>query len=663
MRTLFIIVVFSVLAGAAFGQQTVWEPIPEREMKIDKPQVEPNADAEVLFWQVYLADNLIPRAGWQTVVNHHIRIKVFTERGRELNAKVDIAYGDYLSNSARVSVREISARTIKPDGSVIELKPQDVFDREIVKIDGLKRKAKSFAVPGIDVGVIIEYRWKEIREDVFNYSRVILAREIPVQFVKYFIKPADIPLGMRLHAVNTASRFVKESGGYYSTTMTNVPALIEEPRMPSEFEVIPWVLIYYDEDRIGITADQYWRERGQQAFESHKEILRPTSEIRAAATSAIQGATDGQDRIRRIFEDVRKNIRDINDDGAGFTPQERENYKPNKSVGDTLKRKVGNWHDLSMLFCSMLTSVGFDARFANVSTKRDARFNKSLTNDYFIRTEIVAVQNGTDWSFHDFSSRHLPFGMISAYVEGESALISDERQPIWKTVPVADASRSNQKRIADVELNETGDISGTVTIEYTGHLAAYYRDFYDDESQPEREKYFDRFVKRQIGDSATATNIVFENLRDPEKPLLLKFAINAPAYADRTGKRLFLRPNFFKRNSEPLFPSATRRFDVLFDYAWSEDDLVNLTVPKGYQAEGLVTPKTVTDAKSGSVLESTLASPEPGRLIFKRRFSFGRPEGLLIYDFNYGGIKGLWDAFHSADTFSIVLREGGATTN
>lgn len=645
------------LAHAAFAQTNVWDPIPANELQMTKPVVEPGADAEVLFWEVRLNDKLLANWSWETTLDHHIRIKIFTERGRELNSKVDISYEQLFTRLVGVEIKDISARTVKPDGTTVILKPEDIFDRDIVKSGGIKFKAKSFAVPGIEIGTIIEYKWREIRRNLISASPIVLAREIPVQYVKYWIKPANAPIGMRLHSVNTAGHFVKEPGGYYSTTMTNVPAFAEEPQMPSRYEVIPWVLMYYDNDDENLSAEQYWLNRAKKTWEQHKDVLKPKSEVREAAEKAIAGTSDPIEKIRRIHGFCRSTVSDINDDGAGFTPQQRDEYKPNKSPADALKRRVGTWHDVDVLFASMLVSVGFDARFANVATKRDARFNRNLGNDYFVRSEIVAVRNGNGWLYFDLSDRNLPFGMISSNVEGQSVLISDERQAIWDTVPVAPASASNQKRVADVALDGSGAVTGTVSIEYTGHLAAYYREFYDGVSAQAREKSFDELVKRNIGDASKATNIIFENIREPERPLILKFSIEVPAYADRTGKRLFIRPNFFKRNANALFPSATRRYDVMFPYAWSETDTVRLKIPTGFNAESLETPKRITETKSDALLESTLTEADPGTLLYERRFRFGKADGLYFYDFNYGGVKRLFDLFHSADSFSIALRE------
>ena len=117
-------------------------------------------------------------------MKHYIRIKIFTEKGREDNSKIDIPFGKISGSGVDIRIRDISARTIKADGSIIELNNKDIFERDVVKANRVKLKAKSFAMPGIEVGSIIEYRWKEIRGDTLSfYDRLQFAREIPVHLV------------------------------------------------------------------------------------------------------------------------------------------------------------------------------------------------------------------------------------------------------------------------------------------------------------------------------------------------------------------------------------------------------------------------------------------------------------------------------------------------
>ena len=663
-RTILFIFLLPALALVPQAQEKNWQAISPTELQMKTPQVEPDADAEVLFWEVRIVDDYFQRSGWQSVLNHHVRIKVFTERGREKNSKVDIPFGNILDPTSKVIIRDIAARTIKPDGTIIDLKPEDIFERDIVKLGGIKVKAKSFAVPGIETGAIIEYRWKEVRTDTFNYTRIELARDIPVQFVKYFIRPANVPIGMRLHSFNTEGGFTKEADGFYSTTMKNVPAVREEPRMPSEYDVKPWVLVYYAEDREKQAPADYWRRIGKNTFDYHKGLLKPNGEIKTATMQAIGDATDPQEKARRIFEFCRKNIKNIQDDAYGLTADQLKEYKPNKNPADAIKRGSGDAHDIDMVFGAMLIAAGIDARVANVAARNDASFNRNLTNDYFIRTEMITAKIGDRWQFFEPSNRNLPFGMIPWRFEGQDALISDSSEPIWEKTPVSLADGSKQKRAAKLRLAADGSLEGSVRIEFTGHLADFYREYNDDDSPAEREKYLAEVIKAQVGSGSEISNILIDNLDEAEKPVVYSFNLRVPAYAERTGKRIFLRPSVFKRNTGALFTAGQRKYDIFFNYAWSEDDDISFELPDGFSPEAADSPRAIKDEKTGAAHETSIkVADDKQTLVFRRNFSFGKSGALLIYDFNYSGIKALFDSFQTADSHSIILRENAPQTN
>jgi hypothetical protein len=120
-----------------------------------------------------------------------VRIKIFTERGRDQYSKIDIPY------IGGIKIKDVAARTIKADGSIIELLKDDIIEKTVVKVSGLKLRTKTFAFPGIEPGAIIEYKWKEVRSNSSaNNMRLQFQRDIPVQAVTYRIKPAQNCRGM-----------------------------------------------------------------------------------------------------------------------------------------------------------------------------------------------------------------------------------------------------------------------------------------------------------------------------------------------------------------------------------------------------------------------------------------------------------------------------------
>src|SRR5262249_37592794 len=159
-----------------------WQQVTPAELQMKTPKVEADADAEALLWEVYVSDE-DSGGSLQTVLHHYLRIKIFNQRGVEAFTKIDIQFCKGEGVGFNIRIRDIAARTTKPDGSIVELKPSDIFDRDVVKGSGVKLKAKSFAMPGIEPGAVIEYRWKEIRGAVTYHQRLQFAMDIPVEQV------------------------------------------------------------------------------------------------------------------------------------------------------------------------------------------------------------------------------------------------------------------------------------------------------------------------------------------------------------------------------------------------------------------------------------------------------------------------------------------------
>jgi len=139
-----------------------WRPIDPSELAQKTAKVEPGADAEVLFWDVKIEDR-VSGSDPTLVLANYVRIKIFTDRGKERYSTVEI------EKFGKRHIKDVAGRTIKPDGSTIDLKKDAVFERELAKTKGLKVKGTSFALPNVEVGDIIEYRYREFRDDELGY--------------------------------------------------------------------------------------------------------------------------------------------------------------------------------------------------------------------------------------------------------------------------------------------------------------------------------------------------------------------------------------------------------------------------------------------------------------------------------------------------------------
>lgn len=651
------LLVFVFLASSAPTRADDWKPVDPAELALKTPVVEKDADAEAILWEVRLEDE-VESGTPRTVLKHYLRIKIFTDRGRESQSKIDIPY---LNNW---SIKDIAARTIKPNGNIVELKKEDVFERTIVKSSGLKIKAKSFAMPGIEPGSIIEYRWKEVRNDrLANYIRLQFQREIPVQTVKYYVKPLSLPgfeYGMRAKPFGMEFRpFTKEKEGFYSITVANMRAFHEEPRMPPEDAVRPWMLIYYSKDR-KLTPEQFWKEFGKETYDEYKSRMKVSDDVKQAAATAIVDAATPELKVERLFEFCRNKIKNVNSDASGLTAEERDKFKENKSPSDTLKRAVGTGRDIDLLFASMATAAGFESRVVRLGDRSDFFLDKSFPDDYFIQTYDIAVRVGDQWRFYDPASTYVPHGMLRWQEEGQDALLSDPKEPVWIKTPISPPDQSKQTRTAKLRLSEDGTLEGEVRIEYYGHFAVEKKYFNDGDSPAQREETLRDLVKGHMS-TAELSEIKIENVSDPVKPFVYQYHVRVSAYAQRTGKRIFLQPSFFEHGASPMFSASTRQHDVYFHYPWSEYDEVTIDLPAGYALDSPDAPPPFSAGPIGEYKPSIGVTKDGKTLVFKRSFFFGGEGRIFFPVAGYQQLKNFFDVLNKQDNHTITLKQSPAT--
>jgi hypothetical protein len=632
-------------SASAGGEE--WRPIDPAELALKAAVVEPNADAEAIFWDIRIDDG----GENDLVLNHYVRIKIFTERGRDQYSKVDIPF---LSG---IKIKDVAARTIKPDGTIVEVLKDDIIEKVVVKVSGLKLRTKTFAFPGIEPGAIIEYKWKEVRSNSSaNNMRLQFQRDIPVQAVTYRIKPAkDMSWDVRPFNMDRFN-FQREKNGFDVTTVNRMPAFREEPMMPPEDNVRSWALVRYHGLFSFLSSYPFQAARTYYAFQPYMKV---DNDIKKKAADLVTGATTPDEKILKIFEFCRDNIKNTDDKNAGFTDEELEKLKENKKPSDTLKRGVGSAGDINLLFAALVNAAGYEARVALFPDRGRRFFDRNVLVPGALRATSIAVRSDGNWKYFDLSSKYVTPPMMPWQEEGVDGLIADERTE-WVRTPMSPPDKSKEKRTAKFKLDENGTLEGDVIIEYTGHLAVERKNLNDDDSPVQREENLKEAVKGRMS-TAELTNIVIENATDPVKPFIYKYHVRVAGYAQRTGKRLFFQPGYFHKGIDALFSAGTRRYPIYFHFPWSEEDKIEISLPKGYTLDNADRPAPINVQEICKHEINMGVTQDQTMLVYKRNFLFGGNDSILFPVTTYDQIKRLFDEINRADNHMITLKQSAAS--
>ena len=650
-----------VCSQIVIAQDKEWRQVTPAELEMKTPRVEPDADAEAIFWEVRIDDS----DSSDLSLRHYVRVKIFTERGREKYSKFDIPF------TKGMKIKDIAARVIRPDGTTVEIGKDDIFEREIAKANKVKIKAKSFAIPNIEPGVIVEYRYRESIDGAgARGMKLDFQRDIPVQTLSYYYKPYKKKEPDYQPYNFNDTKFVKDEKGFYLAQRTNVPALREEPRMPPNDMVRPWMQLQ------GVTVNltdasfnsfsfvvkdpnnprQFWGAVGKQNSFLAEFMNKSDKEIKRVATEITASASTPEEKLRKLYEFCQTQIKNTTFDPS-LTDEQRQKLPKIKSVADVLKQKTASSQFIDMLFGSMANSLGYETRIAFAANRNQMFFNPDMTNESFIHPAAIAVKVGNEWKYYNPGVSFLPAGMLVWYEEDVWALLIGEDKISWERTPFSDTDKNVAKRTGKFKLLEDGTLEGTVRIENSGQLGLEYKLDNYDKSANQREEDLKEEIKAQMS-TAEISDIQIENLTEANKPLVYQYKIRVPNYAQKTGKRLFLQPGFFEYGEGATFSSATRKYDVYFHYPWTENDEVEIQLPQGYSLDNADVPAELTDAQKISFLSTKIVLDKTTNTMkYNRRFFFGGGGNTLFPSASYQPLKKLFDEFHKADSHTITLKQ------
>ncbi|MBI3886682.1 MAG: DUF3857 and transglutaminase domain-containing protein [Opitutae bacterium] len=635
----FVVLGFAPLRGAG------WPALIPEELAATKSLIEPDADVEVLAREQTVDSS---EGGVRT--DYFFRLKAFTKAGAEKLAKIEIPY-----DKTQGSVTGIEARTIRPDGTVLELKSKDVFDREFVRVGSLRGRMKSFAPPGVEPGVIVEYRYRTLQEGWAFFTSFVFQSEHPSRSVVFRYRPARVSLTMEVLFLNYPTKELKPTrAGFYEFTLARIGSRKEEPLQPPPIHLWPSVLIYF----IGEAAkspEKYWETLSHQQMEFTRIQAKATKAVTAAAQRLVAAGDSDDEKLRQLHDYCRSKIVNSEREGAGLTKEQRRKLPANETAHDTLKHGTGTSRDINVLFVALAKAAGFDARLALANDRSSFIFSPKLAVPFSFVRPVAAVRRGDGWKFFDPGATFLPAGIMDWRNGETSLLVANDKGALSLPTQSAPAADSLRHQAATLTVNADGSLEGDVTLGFTGYYEAAEKNALEAATPDEIEKHMLATLEPHLK-GVEVSAIKVENAAQPIEPLKVSFHLRVPVFAEITGSRLFVQPSVFRRAGKALFEAPTRENAIIFPHNYHELDEVTLALPAGVELEAGSAPPSIDLGRVGRYAVDL--SWKKGRRVLTLRREFE----LKVLGFpreSYEKVKRLFEVIQERDdhTLTFQLRE------
>jgi hypothetical protein len=651
----FLPLVLGIFCAGIFDSRPVragdgFQPVTSDELKMSGDPKAPGAPAIILFRQVDRDDD--SKTAHQF---NYLKIKILSEEGRKY-ADVEIPF--YRSEGNIVNVR---ARTTRPDGSVVNFDGK-VYEKSIVKAKGLKYLAKTFKLPDVEVGSVIEYFYTQDLSERFIYdSHWILSQELFTKQAKFSLKPYvrsynNISVRWSWQGLPVGTVEPKEGPDRVVRLETqNIPAFQAEDFMPPENELKARVDFIYSEDLPENDLNKFWRKVGKRLDDKVESFVGKRKSMEQAVAQIVAPGDSPEVKLQKIYARVQQLRNTSYEIRKTEQEQKRDKEKEATNVEDLWKAGYGERRDITWLYLALVRAAGFEAYPVWASDRRNYFFNPNLFDSSKLNANMVLVKlNGED-IYCDPGAAFTPFGLLPWPETSVTGLRLDKDGGTWITTTLPESTESRVERKAVLKLSEaTGGLEGKLTVTFSGLEALERRLEERNADEADRKVFLEEQVKEYI-----PAAIEVELTRQPDwnssaRMMVAEFDLKVPGWASNAGRRALLQVGLFGATEKHLFEHADRVHPIYFQYPFQKIDDISIELPMDWQVSTVPPPQN-NDAQA--VAYTLKVENGKGTLHLHRTLNV---DVLALEAKYYTVLRNFFHLVKIGDEQQIVLQPGSA---
>lgn len=575
--------------------------------------------------------------GFELVTDIHERIKIYNKDGFDYATRKINLYKDR-SNYERIN--GLKAVTYNLEGNKIaesKLKSDGEFEVEL----SAYYDQKSFTMPNVKEGSVIEYRYKLTSPFIAVVDDFQLQHDIPIKYVfaefevpeylkynsnakGYLSVIPKVEAGNGSITISSKSRTggglynagtvkVKSSNINYKTEKTvyelkDVPALKSEPyvnNINNYRSSVKYELAYtkYPNSLVKEYSTD-WEAVVKTIYESPNfgSELNRTGYYQKSLEDLLQDVNDPAEKVAKIYNFVKSHVKWDGYTGKYTSGGVRKAYKDN----------VGNVAEINLMLTSMLRSAGLDANPVLVSTRSNGVPLFPTREGY--NYVIAGVEMSGNMTLLDATSNYsTPNVLPLRALNWEGRMIKKDGSS--QLVNLYPKNKTVEAITLDVDVMEDGELKGNIRKIKTGHHAMFYRSEFNAEKE---EGYIEGLENKYGGIEISEFEV--SNESNLSKPVSESYGFRKEGEVEIIGDRIIFSPMFFLSTKESPFKLEKREFPVDFGFPSETKYRIAINIPEGYIIETLPEPQRIQlPEKMGDFTFNVLSSENRIQLVINSK--------------------------------------------
>lgn len=589
----------------------------------------------------------------------YARIKILTEKGKEMYSDVEIPY------ISGFSIDSISGRTIHSDGTIVPFTGQ-AHDKLLVKEGNLRVMEKVFSMPDVQVGSIIEYRYKlRYGDSSLSSPTWLIQRKIPVIKAHYHFRPSPdtdgnirevvtYEYGHQMIARNLAytpilppgAELKHEMSSGFDLNVENIPAIPHGDYLPPFGSMTYRVIFYYTPF---LKTDEYWKTNGGYWSKDFDHFAHPSDKIRSAVNGIITPGDNELQKVQKIYAAVMKV------ENTSFTRERSaaENKAEGlrvKNADDIWTQQRGTSDEITRLFVAMVRAAGLKAYAAYVVNRDKNLFNPSYLYWDQLDDELAIVSIGGKEVYFDPGQRYCEFAKLSWKHTWAGGVRQTDKGTEIFTTPGPAYTDNTLSRAAELTLGATGQIQGRLYITMTGAQALRWRQAALNSDDAAIKKQFAEQLQRTMPPGVQVKTNHFIGLAGYANPLMAIMDVSG-TLGTTTGHHVFVPSVFFEAGVPPLFAETHREYPIDMQYPYMVKDQFQLTLPANMTVENVPKGGDIPFAPNADYIVKF--GSQPGVFAYGRLL---RVANILYKASEYPQLRQFFQKVSSSDQAQVALK-------
>ncbi len=575
------------------------------------------------------------------------QVKVLTEKGKEM-ATLKMPY------VAGLETLEVNARTIHADGTVIPMSDQGV-DLVDARGKGFQVDEKVFTLPSVEVGSILEYRLTVHYALFIDEPTWMIQRDEFVHKAHYSYKSLGLNRLSYITRIGTDAKVVDDKKGGFTLDLMDVPAVPDEEWMPP-LNTYKWRVSFFISKYT--STQEYWDKAGKEWADFVREFVSPTGTLKKAVAAMVEPGDAEEVKAQKIYAAVMK--LENTDFSREKTKAERkkEKIKDIHNAQDVWRDQQGNGDEIALLYVALCRAAGLNVGPMKVVNRSQALFDDGWLSARQMDDYIAVAQLDGKRIYLDPGEKMCPFGMLHwKHSLSKGFWLSDSKTVIIARTPSGNFKASFVQRVADLTVDISGAVKGSVWFVLGGQDALYWRQMALQNDEGEVKKRFNEWVRGYLPDGVEADFDHFLALDQYDTNLLGMMQISG-SLGTATGKHFFLPGLFFEAKSKhPFVAEEKRKLPVDVHYARLEEDDVTIHLPAGYSVEsGPQTNDVSWPDHAKLLITTTVGSDNSVHVIRSLVYTY-----TILAPNEYGNLHDFYQKVAAADQQQITLIKSGTS--